>query len=316
MCLHAGCEGSFRTSKLLEEHGDVHTFSDTSRLAQYNSAVDIAYNDNTYTPPLPSTAGAPGGHLGASSEYPGLPSPVGDFPVLNNYDDNSYVPGTGSSSRAQRPSAADLPKKHNAAAFDWPDPLCSEDPIFFGRPHDFSKGSVNFIDPAHAGVRNGNIRVAHWYYPYPSGYSEQPFATDAASITHNTLLAGPTVYTNEKAVAESTIPIPTSIGNNALLNGPIVYTNAQTVAADPLPTLVSTNAPIHIDIGPATPPRPMCTECLQTFGRQSDLERHAKTHQAGPKDFQCQVAGCKYSSNRKDKFGEHVRRRHPSAGRA
>ncbi len=287
VCLHAGCEGSFTNSKLLEEHGDVHTSSDTSRLAQNNSAVDISYNDNACTPPLPSTAGASGGRLGASSEYPGLPSSVGELPVVNNYDDNSYAPCTGSSSHAQRPSVADLPNKRNAAAFDWPDALCSEDPSFLGRPHDFSKGSVNFIDPAHAGVRNGNIPLAHWHYPYPSGYSEQPFATDAASITLNTLLTGPTVYTNE-----------------------------QTVAGNRLPTHVSTNNPIHIDIGPATPPRPKCTECQQTFGRQSDLERHAKTHQAGPKDFQCQVAGCKYSSNRKDKFGEHLRRRHPSAGRA
>lgn len=208
MCLHAGCEGSFTTSKLLEEHGDVHTFSDTSGLAQNNSAVDIAYNDNTYTPPLPSTAGAPGGYLGASFEYPGLPSSVGDLPVVNNYDDNSYAPCTGSSSRAQRPSAADPPNKHNAAAVDWPDPLCSEDPSFFGRPHDFSKRSVNFIGPADAGVRNGNIPVAHWHYPYPSGYIEQPFATDAASITHNTLLTGPTAYTSEKPWQRAQCPSP------------------------------------------------------------------------------------------------------------
>lgn len=70
------------------------------------------------------------------------------------------------------------------------------------------------------------------------------------------------------------------------------------------------------NVGQPVLPRPKCTECNQTFGRQADLDRHAKIHQADSKVFQCQVEGCKYSSYRKDKLNEHVKRRHQASSAA
>ena len=76
----------------------------------------------------------------------------------------------------------------------------------------------------------------------------------------------------------------------------------------------SNSALIPVDIGPPIPQRALCTKCNQTFGRQADLERHALKHR--PKNIKCHVQGCKYRTYRKDKLGEHVRRRHPARGAA
>ena len=292
VCLYAGCEASFLTSELLEQHSGVHAFTDTSRLAQNNLAIantsynrpGVATESQTYTSPFPSIAGASQGHVGASFEYSGLPGLVGGFPVVNKYGSNSYAPYAVTSTRA----VADPSNKHKAASFEWSDPVRSfGDPFPPSRSHDFSRDSVNLMGPAAAISSNKHTAAAHWHYQDPSRHIEQPFATDAASIGNNILLTGPSNYTDGQAVAENPLPIPMS-------NNPLVPLN----------------------IGPPAPPRPMCTECHQTFGRQSDLERHAKIHQAGPKALQCQAAGCKYSSSCKDRFDDHVRRRHSSRGAA
>jgi uncharacterized Zn-finger protein len=58
--------------------------------------------------------------------------------------------------------------------------------------------------------------------------------------------------------------------------------------------------------------RSTCPKCSRTFGRPSDLERHAKKYQTSSKTFQCPVPGCKYGgSYRKDKVQSHLRNRHP-----
>lgn len=57
-------------------------------------------------------------------------------------------------------------------------------------------------------------------------------------------------------------------------------------------------------------PRSTCSKCGKTFGRPSDLERHAKLHQADAPVFHCMAVGCGYSSKRSDKLAEHVRRIH------
>ncbi|MCJ1451643.1 hypothetical protein MMC28_001983 [Mycoblastus sanguinarius] len=59
--------------------------------------------------------------------------------------------------------------------------------------------------------------------------------------------------------------------------------------------------------------RPACTQCGRTFGRVSDLERHAKKHDPGMRIYGCHVEGCEYEgSYRKDKLDAHVKGRHPS----
>ena len=209
---------------------------------------------------------------------------MGDLPLVNKYGSNSHAPYAVTSTRAD----ADPSSKHKAASFEWSDPVRSFEDLFLpSRSHDSSKDSVDLIGPVAAESSNKHTFAAHWNFPDPSRHIEQPFATDAASI-----------------------------GNNILLTGPSNYNNGQVVAENPLPIPMSNNTFIPFDIRPPVPPRPMCTECNQTFSRQSDLERHAKIHQAGPKAFQCQVAGCKYSSSRKDRFDDHVRRRHSSKGTA
>ena len=325
LCLHAGCEGSFTTSKLLEEHGDVHTSSETSRLALNNFAVDTECNDkptfpsvpDTYAPHFSSAANSSEGHVGTSSEHLGPTSSVGDLTVVNSSSNDNYVPDTVKTTRAHGPPAAGVLNKHNAAPFEWSDPFSLIEGSFHpGQPYDFSKGSVELIGPAHTGVWNGNIPAAHRYHLNSSDCIEKPFATNAASISKNALPTGPAVYANGHALEESLFSFRTSIANNPLLTCPTVCNKGHAMPENPFPTPASNIAPLPFSIKPQIAPRPMCTKCHQTFGRPSDLERHAKTHQAGPKDFKCRVAGCKYSSNRKDKFGEHVRRRHPSAGRA
>ena len=62
--------------------------------------------------------------------------------------------------------------------------------------------------------------------------------------------------------------------------------------------------------------RAICDTCSRTFGRHSDLERHAKKHQPGLVVFHCDVRDCEYKgSYRKDKLQAHVKRCHaPSEG--
>ena len=61
------------------------------------------------------------------------------------------------------------------------------------------------------------------------------------------------------------------------------------------------------------PPPPTCATCSRAFGRQADLDRHAKKHQADSNVFRCSVAGCGYSNYRKDKLRDHIKRRHQVA---
>lgn len=292
MCLYAGCEASFLSLELLKQHSGNHAFSAISRSARSNSGIDIACNDNSagvtvsdnYDAWSPPAAGSTEGHVGASSEVLGLPDSVGDSSVAHYYDNNSYAPYTAIDTRAQGTPAARLPNEHISTPFNWSDPFrVVETPFPSGQFHNFSEGSADLVDPAVAGSGNTLSPAAHWPSPNVLGYTGHPFATDAASIANQPPLTGPLLHTNELAVAESAFTTP-----------------------------VLNNTPIHFDIGPPTPQRPTCTECNQTFGRPSDLERHAKTHQEGAKVFQCDVKGCKYGSKRKDKLRDHVRRRHPA----
>jgi len=71
--------------------------------------------------------------------------------------------------------------------------------------------------------------------------------------------------------------------------------------------IVPSSAVSNVDDTPQG--HPICA----TFGRQSDLDRHAKKYQPGAL-MQCQFTVCKYVTYRKDKMMKHVRRPHPTAG--
>lgn len=290
MCLHAGCEASFPTSELIEQHIGVHALSDTSRLARNNSAVNIAYNQDAvvarefdaYTPWFPSAASPSENYVGASSDYSELPPPVGDLPVVNNYSNNSYALSSMVDTTAHGPPAAGLLNNYVASLVAWSDPLdFGKNSILPGGPHDSGKDSVDLRGSALPKFSNKAIIAAQLHYPVPSRYVEDPFGTNAPPTDNDILLTGPSVRTNGHAGAMNLIPVPKS--NSAL---------------------------IPLNTEPPTPPT--CPECNQTFTRQSDLKRHAKIHQTDSKFFSCQVEGCTYSSYRKDKLGEHMSRRHSS----
>ena len=57
-------------------------------------------------------------------------------------------------------------------------------------------------------------------------------------------------------------------------------------------------------------PRWACDRCVKTFGRLSDLHRHAKKH-SGALPYRCNVTGCTYrGSYRQDKLDQHTRNCH------
>lgn len=296
MCLYAGCEASFATSELLEQHIGVHALSDTS---PDNFAIDIACKDipavaaesDNYTPQLSSIAGHSEGYAGASSEYSELLHPVGYLPVVNDYNNNSYAPWASIDTTAHGPPVAGLSNNYVATPVDWSDPLdFGKNSFLPGGAHDSGKNSVDLTRSALTEFSTKDTHGAlgaQWHHPDLSSYIESPFATVAAPFGNNTFPNEHPVHTNEHAGTKSPLPVPTSNG-----------------------TLIPS------DIGPPVPLRPMCTKCNKTFSRQSDLERHAKIHQADCKVFKCQVGGCTYSNYRKDKLSEHVRRRHSSEGTA
>lgn len=87
-------------------------------------------------------------------------------------------------------------------------------------------------------------------------------------------------------------------------------------AAGFTPTAVSTPGPITSPTSnnsmssSRSIARATCATCGKTFSRSKDLERHTKKHQSGSDTFRCRVARCSYSSYRKDKLEEHMRRPH------
>lgn len=285
MCLYTGCEISFATSELLEQHIGIHSISDISRLAPSNSAVDIACNDNPALATVSNTHAlrfhSEADHVGASSYYSGLPYPVGELSAIDSYNTDSSAPYPGVATSAQGPAAVGLPNEHFAAPFNWSDPSrFVEDPVFSSQPYDFNNAALDLMEPVAAESSNQYTQAAHWQYPHQTDDTHHPFATNPGFLGNNTILTGSRIDTNEQPAAESPFPTPASNGT-----------------------------PVNVNTGPPLPPRPMCKECNKTFGRQSDLERHAKSHQANSK-VSCPVAGCKYSSYRKDKLDEHVGRRH------
>jgi hypothetical protein len=77
-------------------------------------------------------------------------------------------------------------------------------------------------------------------------------------------------------------------------------------SATPIPPASPTMAPSA---------RYACSICGKTFGRPSDLRRHAGKHRSGPRPFSCPSERCAFKAERgfyrKDKMVNHVKTRHP-----
>lgn len=176
--------------------------------------------------------------------------------------------------------------------------------------------------------------------PNPSWSTESPFAAGAA---YNDAIALPTVpnpYTWGPAPTQGPMDqyigadfpdwqpaFPTMISSAAATTNGYGYqahfpTNhgfdtQWTPVVDEFPRAfhaVNSYASPAFGMPQTAPPRPTCPTCTRSFSRQADLRRHAKMHQVGPKTFCCKVKDCGYGTHRKDKLGEHVRRRHPALG--
>lgn len=65
--------------------------------------------------------------------------------------------------------------------------------------------------------------------------------------------------------------------------------------------------------------RYLCLECNKTYSRAGELRRHAKKHQPGPRDWECQTPGCHRKGlkgfDRKDKMRDHFKVCRARAGR-
>ncbi|KAM0796002.1 hypothetical protein BDR22DRAFT_893691 [Usnea florida] len=303
--------------------------------AHDNCAFEIASNhqspvaaaSNPYRVQVASATGFSGGYQRASSRSSAFPYSVGNFSVINESSSNNYAPFNESHSFAQGLPAAGIANRYLADSFNYPyissfDTNASSS----AQPHAFSTGALSLTSPTYAESGYDDVPPALQYYSGPSNYNEHPFTSDAASIGNNTFATPSANYTNGHFIANS--PFPMAVSNNPVVPmdvgfaaegpttlSPDIYTHTlgQVSAINPLPMPTSNNALIPVD-GPPIQQRALCTQCPRTFSRLSDLERHAKKHLPGPKEFKCHAHGCKYESHRKDKLVEHMRRRHPAAG--
>lgn len=185
----------------------------------------------------------------------------------------------------------------------------------FNGTNTFASGSTTYT--------NGQA-IANNLVPMP--VSNNPILPlDMGLMTGNPFALPPDMHTTGRASAN--YPFSMQDSNNSIApmdmglmaEGPFalppnMYTTSQASANNPLPMPTSNNALIPVDIGPPNPQRAPCKKCNQTFKRQSDLVRHAKKHQSGPKNWKCVTRGCNYASYRKDKLVDHMRRRHAAGG--
>ena len=352
--------------RLLKSCNGNHVFSDVSRLAENNSAFDIALSQQpgvetastAYGLQFASATRFPGGYPSASSQSLSFPYPVGNYDVANEYNNKCYAPSTQSNNFAQGLLAADIPSRYVAGSLDVPNALRYDaNASLSAQPHAFSTGALNLTNPTYA--EYSGVAPATQYCSGPSNDIERPFATDGASIGSNDFATAsvnyingqfkannpipmpvsnnpilplgiglmtedpiplpPNMYPTGRAPANNPVPMPTS--NNHILPmemglmtegpnplSPNNYIAGRALTSKPHPVPTSNSTLIPVDIRPPVPQRALCKKCDRTFGRQSDLERHAKKH--GPKNIKCQVQGCKYRTYRNDKLGEHMIRRH------
>ena len=158
------------------------------------------------------------------------------------------------------------------------------------------------------------ISNAHGFY-----HGNNPLPTLGAYSSNYD--SGSLLTMSEYAYNYGTNPIPP--GNNAygsifttppqVANGVITGSNPGLLTATPYIPPVDPAAAEP----PATAPgsRQICPVCQKTFGRLSDLKRHAAKHCAGPRKFNCPATGCRYKGDKgftkKDKMKDHVKNKHP-----
>ena len=130
---------------------------------------------------------------------------------------------------------------------------------------------------------------AHFPVPFASYKTASPYTSGATSTgydPHNIAAAADTVMLSPTAL---------STAHNNAGNLPAIITGGAST------TLNGRVACSHVS-------------CSQTFSRPGDLDRHLKSHQAGPKDLDCPVRDCRRKGvdgfMRKDKLMDHLKAKH------
>ena len=130
--------------------------------------------------------------------------------------------------------------------------------------------------PDFSNRRAPQATVDHSFWPIPNSYNST--TSPHAATSHTAYLSG-----DMERVAETSQPVLTNLA------APSASTGRQRVMK----------------------PRSVCKTCRKSFSRPSDLDRHAKKHQAGAKVHTCSVPGCDYEgSYRKDKLTAHMKNCH------
>ncbi|EDU47941.1 predicted protein [Pyrenophora tritici-repentis Pt-1C-BFP] len=89
---------------------------------------------------------------------------------------------------------------------------------------------------------------------------------------------------------------------------PMPMPNADEIQQSEAVYHTTTLAPTVPAPAPATTTNNVCTRCGKTFGRPSEMRRHAKKHL--PPRFECNVEGCSKTFYRNDKLQDHLAKGH------
>lgn len=285
-------------------HAGSHTYapfvnSTSLRLPESTLAAGTAYHDGVAFPAAPNpyvwgpTLGHVGGYIGTDYQYPdpslSLVNPSVAYTFGNGYQGpssaNNIAADAIGNDYQDTFAASSYAAGVNGNGFQGRRPE-----IDFTAGIDSNGDQGTFQGNGHAAYANGNgyqgLLPEHGFAAGVNGNGYQgPFFQNGftAGINSN-LYQGPFPADGFNTQGNTAVDIPAAI--------PTIDSGAT--------TLVGT--------AQSPPPRHICAMCPSSFSRKTDLTRHANKHQAHSNVYRCQVAGCDYSSYRKDKVDEHYKR--------
>ena len=300
-------------------------------------AADVSYNDGLPLAIAPHSDTIGSGLAPNRTDYHTYPSFIGPNHVLST--DSTFAAGVdhnnGTALTPYNWGDAAIAGHTDYQAFVPSPPRLNENTftvdapsnggrIFSIAPHlyPFGPGAASTHTNSHAFVPmagqnpsslNENTFTAGLEHPNGMALSTSPTPynwgmTAAPALMHPQVHANP--YTTDHSLSMMNPYAAATTGN--VYQNPLPATNltVPVEAAVESPAMVSSTRDHVTDLAQYAPRRPTCATCGESFGRQADLDRHARKHRAGSNIFRCPVPGCEFSNYRKDKLAEHVRRRH------